>query len=93
MIALAEYRFQLYIAGDTPNSAHALANLTDLCERELEGRHEIEVVDVFREPDRALAERILMTPTLLKLAPAPVQRIVGTLADLRMVVLALGIKR
>lgn len=93
MTAMATYRFRLYIAGDTPNSAHALANLTALCDSQLRGRHEIEVVDVFREPCRALAERILMTPTLLKLSPAPVQRIVGTLAELRTVVLALGLER
>jgi circadian clock protein KaiB len=87
----AVYRFRLYISGDTPNSAHALANLTVLCDKELRGRHEIEVVDVFREPGRALSESVLMTPTLLKLSPGPVQRIVGTLAGLQTVVLTLGL--
>jgi circadian clock protein KaiB len=86
------YRFRLFVAGDTPNSARALANLTALCNSRLRGRHEIEVVDVFREPGRALAEKILMTPTLLKLWPAPVQRIVGTLSDRRTVELALGLE-
>lgn len=92
MTALTTYRFRLYIAGDTPNSALALANLAALCDRHLQGRHEIDVVDVFREPGRALADSIFMTPTLLKLSPAPVQRIVGTLSDLRTVVLALGLE-
>lgn len=91
MSAAPVYRFRLYIAGDTPNSANALANLTALCNDQLQGRHEIEVVDVFREPGRALAESILMTPTLVKLSPAPVQRIVGSLADVRTVVLALSL--
>ena len=91
MSTAAVYRFRLYIAGDTPNSTNALANLTALCNEQLQGQHEIEVVDVFREPGRALAESVLMTPTLLKLSPAPVQRIVGSLADLRKVVLALSL--
>jgi circadian clock protein KaiB len=91
MSATVSYRFRLFIAGDTPNSKHALANLTALCDTQLQGRHEIEVVDVYREPGRALAESILMTPTLLKMSPGPVQRIVGTLAELRTVVLALNL--
>jgi circadian clock protein KaiB len=86
------YRFRLFVAGDTPNSARALANLTALCDSRLRGRHEIEVVDVFREPGRALAEKILMTPTLLKLWPGPVQRIVGTLTDRRTLALTLGLE-
>jgi circadian clock protein KaiB len=73
--------FRLYVAGDAANSAHALANLHALCRTHLAGRHCIEVVDVFREPERALADGIFMTPTLLKLAPTPWRKIVGTLSD------------
>ena len=50
------FKFQLFVAGDTPNSVEALGNLTRLCDEYLPGRHEIDVVDVFREPARALAE-------------------------------------
>ena len=75
------FRFQLFVAGDTPNSVEALGNLTRLCDEYLPGRHEINVVDVFLEPARALAEGIFMTPTLIRLAPSSVIRIVGTLGN------------
>ena len=75
------HSFRLYVAGEAVNSSHALANLHALCRCHLAGRSEIEVVDVFREPERALADGIFMTPTLLRLAPAPERRIVGTLSD------------
>jgi circadian clock protein KaiB len=88
----AVYRFRLYVAGDAPNSTHARANLAALCRTHLPDRHEIEVVDVFREPERALADGIFMTPTLLKLAPSPVRRIVGTLGQTFGVLLAVGLE-
>jgi circadian clock protein KaiB len=85
------YRFRLFIAADTVNSAQAASNLLALCKTHLAGRHEIEVVDVFENPARAVAEGIRMTPTLLKLTPAPPRRIVGTLVDLDRVLHTLGL--
>ena len=91
--AKSKFKFCLYVAGDAPNSAQALANLAALCRAHLLGRHDIEVVDVFREPKRALAEGILMTPTLVKLAPSPApRRIVGTLSQTQPVLQALGLQ-
>lgn len=87
----APYTFQLYVAGDAPNSAQAIANLTAFCRQHLPDHHEIEVVDVFREPKRALAEGIFMTPTLVVLTPPPVRRIVGTLSQAQTMLLALGL--
>ncbi len=86
------YRFRLYIAGGAPNSAQAVANLNALCRAHLPDRHEIEIVDVFRDPVRALAEGIFMTPTLVKLAPSPACRIVGTLSHTQTVLRALGLE-
>ena len=85
------FKFRLYVAGDALNSVQALANLTALCLAHLPDRHEIEVVDVFREPGRALADDIFMTPTLLRLAPSPVRSIVGTLSQMQPVLQALGL--
>ena len=85
-------KFRLYVAGDAQNSVQAIANLTALCRLHFLGRHEIEIVDVFREPKRALADGILMTPTLVKLAPSPVRRIVGTLSQSGPILLALGLE-
>lgn len=87
----AMFKFRLYVAGDAQNSAYALANLNALCQAHLLDRHAIEVVDVFGEPQRALADGILMTPTLLKLAPSPAQRIVGTLSHTQRVLFTLGL--
>ena len=85
------FKFRLYVAGDALNSAQAVANLTALCRTHLPHRHDIEVVDVFREPKRALADGIFMTPTLVKLAPSPARRIVGTLSQMLPVLQALGL--
>jgi len=86
------YRFRLYVAGDTQNSAMAAANLAAICRIYLADQHEIEVVDVFREPKRALADGIFMTPTLVRLSPAPPLKIVGTLSQREPVVQALGLE-
>jgi circadian clock protein KaiB len=89
---LATFKFRLYIAGATENSGQALANLKQLCLSYLNGRHEIEIVDVFREPKRALTEGIFMTPTLVKVAPGPIQKIIGTLNQVTPIVQALGLE-
>lgn len=86
------FKFRLYIAGDAPNSTLAVANLLALCRAYLPERHEIEIIDVLREPRLALANGILMTPTLVKLAPAPVRQIIGTLSQVEPVLLALGLE-
>jgi circadian clock protein KaiB len=85
------FRFRLYVAGDAQNSAQALINLKALCQAHLQHRHTIEIVDVFRQPKRALTEGIFLTPTLVKLAPSPARRIVGTLKDTDVVLQALGL--
>ena len=89
-MSLAVFRFRLFVAGDTRNSMAARANLNALCRAHLQDRHEIEVVDVLLDPKRALADGIFMTPTLLKLAPGPVCKIVGTLSNAMPVLDALG---
>jgi circadian clock protein KaiB len=85
------FKFRLYVAGDTENSAQALSNLTALCGKHLANRYQIELVDVFREPIRALEDRVFMTPTLVKFSPVPIQRIVGTLSQTQSVMQALGL--
>lgn len=85
------YRFLLFVADETQNSVLALANLKRLCQQHLPGRHEIEVVDVLQHPKRALEDGILMTPTLIRLAPLPARRIIGTLSQADVVLAALGL--
>lgn len=85
------YRFRLYVADHTPDSKDAVANLTALCNLHLQDRHEIEVIDVFRQPKEALAHRIVFTPTVVKVAPAPVRSFEGPLSDTALVLHTLGI--
>jgi circadian clock protein KaiB len=86
------FKFRLFVAGDTQNSAEALDNLTALCKAHLAGHYEIEVVDVFRDSQRARADGIRMTPALVKFAPIPEQRIIGTLSDTAHVLRMLGLE-
>jgi circadian clock protein KaiB len=87
----ALFRLRLYITGGAPNSVKAITNLEELCRRYLPDRHHIEVVDLAREPRRALSDRIFITPTLVKLAPGQEQRFVGSLNDLTPILALLGI--
>lgn len=86
------FKFRIFVAADTLNSAQALANLNALCRKHVPGRYDIEIVDVFREPKRALAEGVRMTPTLLKLSPLPTKRIVGALSETARVLDTLGLE-
>jgi len=88
----ATFKFRLYVAGDAQNSTLAVSNLSSLCRTYLPGRHEIEVVDVFLQPKRALADGILMTPTLVKVSPSPLRRIIGTLSHQEPLLQALGLE-
>lgn len=76
-----KYKFRLYVTGDSPNSMQAKANLIALCETHLAERYEIEVIDVQKEPIRALNDSILITPILVKLLPTPARKIVGSLSQ------------
>jgi circadian clock protein KaiB len=86
------FKFRLYIAGDAQNSVEAIANLTSICRTYLTDRYELEVKDVFLEPSRAFDDGIIMTPTLLKLAPAPMRRLIGNLSQTELVLHALDLK-
>ncbi len=83
--------FRLYVADETPNSARAMANLQSICQEHLQGRYRLEVVDILQEPLRALSEGVLVTPTLVRLSPLPVRKIVGDLSEPATVLLALGL--
>jgi circadian clock protein KaiB len=85
------YVFRLYIAGGAPNSVRALANLYAICHKHYPDSHRIEVIDVLNEPLRALAEAILVTPTVVKISPAPEQQIIGNLSEEEEVLRALGL--
>ena len=85
------FSFQLYVAGEAPNSLMAIANLEQLCRTHLPEQHEIEIVDVVLHPERALTEKIYMTPTLVSALPYPGCRIVGTLSNTEPILQILGL--
>jgi len=89
--ASAQVSLCLYVAGNAPNSQLAVSNLAAICEEHLQGRFQLEVVDVLMTPLRALADGILVTPSLALLAPQPAVRIIGNLNDRNSVLHALGI--
>jgi circadian clock protein KaiB len=86
-----DFKFRLYVAGDGPHSVQAIANLQALCQEHLPERHEIEIVDVLKDPQRALAEKVMLTPTLVKILPGPVRKIIGSLSHPETVRQALGL--
>lgn len=87
-----KFAFRLFVAGNGPNSAQAVANLKAICAAHLGSHPSIEVVDVFLDPKRAVEDGIFMTPTLIKVSPVPLQRIVGTLSGTQAVLDALGLE-
>ena len=83
-------RLRLYVAGNAPNSRAALANIKALCTEHFAAVHEIEVIDLLARPECAMADGIVVTPTLLKLHPPPAQRVIGNLSDKVQVLLLLS---
>jgi circadian clock protein KaiB len=90
--AAKTWRLRLYVAGRTPRSVAALANLKRICEEHLQGRYSIEVVDLFKHPQRARGDQIVAIPTLVRSLPAPLRRIVGDLSNLDRTLVALQLE-
>lgn len=85
------YRLRLFIAGTSSRSQRTIANLRAICAAHLAGGVDLEIVDVYRHPAMAEADQIVAAPTLLKLSPLPVRRIVGDLSDMPRVLRGLGL--
>lgn len=83
---------RLYVAGDAPNSLEARANLGAMLKSH-PGRYELEIVDFLTHPLRALEDGVIITPTLVRLAPRPVKRVIGTLREVPAVLSVLGITK
>ena len=88
-----KYLLRLYVSGMTPRSTAAIARLKAICEENLGGRYDLEVIDIYQQPDLARGEQIIATPTLLKKLPAPLRRLVGDLSDKERVLLGLDIRK
>lgn len=86
------WELRLYVAGQTPKSITAFANLKRICEEHLEGKYRIEVIDLILNPQLAKGDQILALPTLVRKLPAPVKKIIGDLSNTERVLVGLDIK-
>lgn len=88
----AQYELRLYVAGMTPRSARAIANIKEICEEYLTGRYALKVFDIYQQPLQAAGEQIIAVPTLLKILPPPLRRIIGDLSNREKVLVGLDLK-
>jgi circadian clock protein KaiB len=88
----AEWQLRLYVAGQTAKSIAALANLRRICETNLAGRYEIEVIDLLENPRLAAGDQILAVPTLVRKVPEPIRKIIGDLSNEARVLVGLDIR-
>lgn len=86
------YSLRLYITGQTPRSETSLRNLREVCDQYLEGRFELEVIDLYRRPELAREAQVVAAPTLVKRLPLPLRKLVGDLSNKSEVLLGLDIK-
>lgn len=85
------WELRLYIAGQTPNSIAAIANLRKICEDQLEGKYRIEVIDLLEKPQLAKGDQIVAIPTLVRRLPPPVKKIIGSLSKVERALVGLDI--
>jgi circadian clock protein KaiB len=86
------YVLRLYVTGMTPRSLEALRTIKALCEEHLQGRYDLEVVDIYQHPRLAQDEQIIAVPTLVKQLPAPLRRLIGNLSDRERVLFGLDLR-
>jgi circadian clock protein KaiB len=86
------FLLRLYVAGQTPKSLIAFANLKNICEEHLAGRYQIEVIDLLEKPQLAQGDQILAIPTLVRKLPEPVRKIIGDLSDTERVLIGLDLR-
>jgi len=84
---------RLYVTGTTPQSARAIANIKKLCEIYLKGRYELDVVDLYQQPQLAQGEQIIAAPTLIKKLPLPQRRIIGDMSMSQRVLAGLDLQK
>jgi len=89
----SKYILSLYISGATNRSKTAIENIKKICEENLKGRYELEIIDVFQQPEKLRDEQIIAVPTLIKRLPAPIRKFIGDLSNNESVLIGLGLKK
>jgi len=90
--ASRSYVLRLFVTGTTPKSIRAITNLRRICEEYLDGRYELEVIDLYQQPELAEGNHIVAAPTLIKKLPEPLRRIIGDMSDTDRVLIGLDLK-
>lgn len=85
------YKLRLFVTGSTPRSTRAIANMRKICEEHLSGGYDLEVIDIYENPEATKELQIIATPTLIKLLPEPLRRIIGDLSDKEKVLAGLNL--
>lgn len=86
------YVLVLYVAGQSPKSVNAVSNIKKICEEHLQGRYQLDVIDLYQQPQLALGEQIIAVPTLLRKLPSPSRRIIGDLSNTERVLAGLDLR-
>jgi circadian clock protein KaiB len=87
-----EYVLRLYIAGTTPRSSRAVANIKEICENRLKNRYDLEVIDIYQQPVLMQGEQIIAAPTLVKKLPLPLRRFIGDMSDTKQILVGLDLR-
>lgn len=87
------YVLRLYVTGMTPRSIRAVENVRTICEEHLQGRYDLEVIDIYQQPTLAEGEQIIATPTLIKKLPLPLRKVIGDMSSTDRVLLGLDLQR
>ena len=85
------YVLRLYVSGTTPRSTEAISNIKKICEEYMPGHYDLEVFDIYQQPELTSAQQIIAAPTLVKESPGPLRRLIGNLSDTRRILQHLGI--
>ena len=91
--AVTRYDLRLYVAGQTPRSLQALANLKRICEEHLAGHYRVEIIDLMKKPQLAAGDQILAIPTLVRAIPKPARKIIGDLSNTERVLVGLDVRQ
>jgi len=86
-----KYVLRLYVTGMTPRSINAIENIRKICEENLQGRYELEVIDIYQQPQYAKQEQILAAPTLIKKLPLPLRKFIGDMSDKEKILIGLNL--
>ncbi len=87
------YMLRLFVSGATQRSAHAIENLKSICESELAGRYELEVIDIYQQPELARQHQIVAVPALIKSLPEPLRVLIGDLSEKQKVLVGLDLRQ